>query len=274
MHIDSYFSLANSYLDDAEFVILGIPYDATQSFISGSRFLPNAVREASWNLESYSPFFDFDLDDVRICDAGNINVDGSFGDVVRRIEEFYQNLEATPIAIGGEHTISYACSKNFDDVCYVAFDAHLDLRDEFDGSKFNHACTIKRIYERFNDVVLIGVRSGTEEEMRFAEENLQTFYAWEVIENGMEWVVRKIDCDRIYLSIDMDVFDPAFATVSTPEPFGLHPMHFLRFIEKFDKRIVGLDVVEAIPDQNKKTQTLVAKIIFEFIASQRWSKKF
>lgn len=274
MHIDSYFSLANSYLDDAEFVILGIPYDTTQSFTPGSRFLPNAVREASWNLESYSIFFDFDLDDIRICDAGNINVDGSFSDVVKRVEEFYQNLQATPIAIGGEHTISYACSKNFDDVCYVAFDAHLDFRDEFDRSRFNHACTIRRIYEKFGDVVLIGVRSGTKEEKESANENLQTFYAWEVIENGIEWVVESIDCDTIYLSIDMDVFDPAFATVSTPEPFGLHPMHLLKFLKKFDGQIVGLDVVEAIPDQDKKTQMLVAKIIFEFIAACCIHKKF
>ncbi|RLI77904.1 agmatinase [Archaeoglobales archaeon] len=268
MHIDSYFSLANSYLDDAEFVILGIPYDATQSFIPGSRFLPNAVREASWNLESYSTFFNFDLDDVRVCDAGNINVDGGFNDVIRRVEEFYQNLHAIPIAIGGEHTISYACSKNFDDACYIAFDAHFDLRDEFDGNKFNHACTIRRICERVDDVVVIGVRSGTKEEREFADENLQAFYAWDVIENGIEWVVESVEFDRIYLSIDMDVFDPAFATVSTPEPFGLHPMHLLKFMQNFDGKIVGLDVVEAIPDQSKKTQTLVAKIIFEFIASQ------
>jgi len=270
MHIDSYFSLSNSDFNDAEFVILGIPYDSTQSFIPGSRFLPNAVREASWNLESYSIVFDCNLDNVKICDAGNINVDGTFDDIVERVEKFYRKLEALPIAIGGEHTISYACSKNFKSA-YVAFDAHFDLRDTFDGNKFNHACTIRRIHEEIEDIVLIGVRSGTPLERKFAEENVKVFYALDVLENGVDWVVDNLDYDCIYLSLDMDVFDPAFASVSTPEPFGLHPMQFLQFLKKFNGKIVGFDVVEAIPDSEKRTQTLVAKIIFEFIAR---SKKF
>ena len=271
MHIDSYFSLSNSSLGESEFVVIGIPYDSTQSFIPGSRFLPNAVREASWNLESYSMLFDFDFNDVKICDAGNINVDGTFIEIVERVGEFYEKINAIPIAIGGEHTISYACAKNFDNVCYIAFDAHLDLRDEFDGSRFNHACTVRRVCEEIENVILIGVRSGTKEERDFAENNIEVFYSWDVMEKGVNWIVDRLECKLVYLSLDVDVFDPAFVHVSTPEPAGLFPMHFLQFLKKFKGKIVGFDVVEGIPDNEKRTQMLVARMIFEFIAR---SKRF
>ena len=88
MHIDSFFACANSELDEAEFVIFGVPYDATQSFKPGSRFAPTAIREASWNLENYSLYFNFNLDFAKICDAGNVNVDVSFDRILRKHLKF------------------------------------------------------------------------------------------------------------------------------------------------------------------------------------------
>ncbi len=270
MHIDYFFAFSNSQKGEEDFLVFGIPYDQTQSFKSGSRFAPNAIREASWNLESYSVYFDYDLELARIHDAGNVNVDGNFDRVVKNVSELLSEVNSVPIALGGEHTITYAVLRNFEEVCYIAFDAHLDLRDEFDDNPFSHACVTRRIHELGFDVILVGVRSGTEEEFRFArEKGIFFFHPWRDFGEVVE-TVRKIVGDRdIYLSIDMDAFDPAFAPgVSTPEPFGLNPIVMLKFFEEFSDRIVGLDVVEVVPDSERVTQTLAAKLIIEFIASR------
>ncbi len=280
MHIDSFFACANSELDEAEFVIFGVPYDATQSFKPGSRFAPTAIREASWNLENYSLYFNFNLDFARICDAGNVNVDGGFDSILRNVEEFLSKVDLNrqiPIALGGEHSITYAVLKalgsklDLSSICYVVFDAHLDLRDEFDDNPFNHACTTRRVFELgVGRVIQIGVRSGTEEEKAFAEENnIAVYYSWEVSEKIFEEIDDIVGDRMIYLSIDMDAFDPAFAPgVSTPEPFGLNPMLMLKFFERFSDKVFALDVVEVVPDLDRITQNLSAKLVFEFIASK------
>jgi agmatinase len=270
MHIDSYFSIANSLLEDADYTIFGIPYDATQSYKPGSRFAPFAIRESSWNLEAYSQYFSFNLDRAKVCDAGNVNCDGGFEEIAERISNLVHSLDSLPIAIGGEHTVSYAIAKEMD-ACYVVFDAHFDLRDEFDGSVYNHACTLRRIFDEGKDIILIGVRSGTEEEKIFAEEHgIEFFYSWEIIEKGVELIAERVlKQDKIYISLDMDVFDPSFAPgVSTPEPLGIHPIHFIRILDYIADRTVGFDVVEVVPDANKVTQMLAAKLIMEFIAAR------
>jgi len=278
MHIDSFFACSNSSFEDAEFVIFGIPFDATQSFKPGSRFAPTAIREASWNLENYSLYFDFELDFAKICDAGNVNVDGNFERVVGNVGKFLARVDLDkqiPIGLGGEHTVTYAILKglkvDLNEICYVVFDAHFDLRDEFDDDKFNHACTTRRIFELgVGDVVQIGIRSGTKEEKLFAEEKgIKFFYSWQNFDEILR-ETKKIVGDRsIYLSVDVDAFDPAFAPgVSTPEPFGLNPTVMLKFFEVFSDKIIAVDFVEVVPDAEKVTPMLVAKLIFEFIASR------
>jgi len=272
MHIDSFFSISNSKFDDAEYVIFGVPYDATQSFKPGSRFAPSAIREASWNLETYSTYFDFDLDLAKVCDAGNVNCDGNFEDIIRNMELFMASLTTQfPIALGGEHTISFAVTRNLKDCCYVVFDAHFDLRDEFDGTKFNHACTTRRILEDGKEVVILGVRSGIKDEVEFASRKVKWLYSWEYdVKEALKLVK---DFDRIYLSLDMDVFDPSFAPgVSTPEPFGIAPIDFMRFVGSIADRLVGFDVVEVVPDSNRVTQMLAAKLVLEVIAARERNK--
>jgi len=281
MHIDSFFACANSSLEDAEFVIFGIPYDSSQSFRCGSRFAPHAIRVASWNLENYSLFFDYELEFAKICDAGNVNVDGSFEDVIENTLSFLERVDINrqiPIALGGEHTITYAVVKalkskvKLEDVCYVVFDAHLDLREEFDGSKFNHACTTRRIYELgVGKVIQIGARSCTKEELLFAKENgFVICTPWNFSIDNLREIDEIIGDRKVYLSIDMDAFDPAFAPgVSTPEPFGLNPLIVLEFLRKFADKIFAMDVVEVVPDENYITPMLSAKLIFEFISAKK-----
>jgi agmatinase len=274
MHIDSYFSISNSEIEKADYVIYGIPYDATQSFKPGARFAPNAIREASWNLESYSQFFSFDLSLAKVCDAGNILCDGNFLDIGKRIDEFLVKVKGIPIALGGEHSISILTTRRFRKSCFVVFDAHFDLRDEFDGNRFNHACTSRRVFEEGFEVVILGVRSGCKEEREFADKNGIVYrFSWN-IEKPLDLLEILGVYDRIYLSIDMDVFDPSFAPgVSTPEPFGIDPRIILPIFSEIAKKVVAMDIVEVVPDENKITQTLAAKLIFEFI-SARESKNF
>ncbi|MCS7121792.1 MAG: agmatinase [Archaeoglobaceae archaeon] len=265
MHIDSYFSLSNSSLDDAKYVLYGIPYDSTQSFKPGSRFAPQAIREASWNLEEFSNYFNFDLSNLKLCDAGNVRCDGDFEDIIPKVFSFIEKVDAKLIALGGEHTISFAASQKFKDFTYLSLDAHFDLRESFDGKKFNHACTLKRIYERGVEVVVAGVRSGTKEEVEFARsEGIKFFYSWNF---DVKSIAESLD-DRVYISLDMDVFDPSFAPgVSTPEPFGIHPFQFLKLLEVIADKIIAFDVVEVVPDPCKITQNLAAKLIFETLAA-------
>lgn len=269
MHVDSFFSISNSKLEEADYVVYGIPYDATQSFKPGSRFAPNAIREASWNLESYSQFFSFDLSLARVCDAGNVFCDGSFEEIGQRVDQILKKVRGIPIAIGGEHSVSVLTTKKFKGSCFLVFDAHFDLRDEFDGNKFNHACTTRRIFESGFDVVIIGVRSGCKEEREFADRNgIEYKFSWE-IKSPLDILELIRDRKRIYLSIDMDAFDPCFAPgVSTPEPFGLNPSILLSLFSEISDRTVAMDIVEVVPDLNKITQTLSAKLIFEFIAAK------
>jgi len=270
MHIDNFFALSNSSVSEADYVIFGIPYDATQSFKVGSKFAPNAIREASWNLESYSLYFDYDLDFVKVADGGNVNCDGSFEEISERVSKFLENVRGIPIAIGGEHSVSYMVARNLEDFVYLVFDAHFDLRDSFDSNPFNHACTTRRIMELANDVIIVGVRSGTKEEREFAENvGLEVYYSWDLIDYGFDDLLDNLEGkDSIYLSLDMDVFDPSFAPgVSAPEPFGISPLDFLRVLEEVSDRVIAFDVVEVVPDEMKITQTLAAKLILEFIAA-------
>ena len=270
MHIDSFFATSNSSVSDADYVIFGIPYDATQSFKPGSRFAPNAIREASWNLESYSLYFDYNLDFARIADGGNVNCDGSFEEVSERVSKFLEKINAIPIVMGGEHTVSYMVARNLEDFTYLVFDAHFDLREGFDSNPYSHACTTRRVMEMADDVIIAGVRSGTKEEREFAENSgVEVYYSWDLLEYGFEDLLDSLESkQRMYLSLDMDVFDPSFAPgVSAPEPFGINPYEFLKVIDEAADRIIAFDIVEVVPDTNMVTQTLSAKLINEFIAS-------
>ncbi len=267
MHIDSYFSLSNSDLESADYVIFGIPYDATQSYKPGSRFAPAAIREASWNLEEYSVYFQFDFEKTKICDIGNVNCDGSFEEISKRIREVVSDIKGIPIAIGGEHTVTSAIAKEFSKTLFLILDAHFDLRDVFDGDKYNHACTARRILETGNDVFIVGVRSGIPEELEFAKDNLNFVFSWDYDLKKVMDVVQS--WDKIYISLDMDVFDPAFAPgVSTPEPFGLKPIEILKLLEAVAEISVGFDIVEVVPDSERITQNLAAKLILEYIAAR------
>ncbi|MBP2030633.1 agmatinase [Methanohalophilus levihalophilus] len=267
---------------DAQYVIFGVPFDRTSSYRAGSRHAPDAMRKASENFESYNPFFDIDLAELAIHDAGNLevysNVDDTLSDLYYDVREIVKEGKI-PIMMGGEHSLSLscikACAKDVEDLGIVVLDAHLDLRSEFEGVKYSHACVSRHIIEEVTDnYVSIGVRSGPREEWDFAEEAGIKYYTPEdVFELGTREIIREtmdyLGTENIYLSLDMDALDPAYAPgLGTPEPFGLQSMDARDFVRGFAPYAIGFDVVEISPVfDSGQTAILGAKLLREFIAA-------
>lgn len=279
----------NSFVDAlsdyeaAHYVIFGVPFDNTSSYRAGSRWAPDAMRQASANFESYNPFFDIDLVDPPIHDAGNMETSASVDETLR---DLYEDTKALledgklPIMLGGEHSLTFATVKACaeaagEDFGVLVLDAHFDLRDGYRGFKQNHACVSRNILSEVTEnLVSIGIRSGPEDEWVFARENkLKYFTADDVEEMGMIDVLREalewLDCNQIYLSLDMDALDPAFAPgLGTPEPFGLSARDVRTAIRTLAPFAIGFDIVEIAPEYDAgQAAMLGAKLMREFIAS-------
>jgi agmatinase len=277
------FAEADASYDEAQFVLYGVPFDGTSSFRAGSRWAPDEMRKQSYNFETYLPEFDVDLCHVPVHDMGNVD---TYVDVDQTLEEVYLltkgivNAGKIPIMMGGEHSLTYPSVKAFNGkVGVVVMDAHLDLRQEYRGIKHNHACVSRHVIEDLADrYVTIGVRSGPKEEWDFVRSHpeLKFYTADDVRRKGIDAILKEVDaylsdCDRIYLSLDMDAVDPAFAPgLGTPEPFGITPLDVRAVIRSLAPKTVGFDVVEISPDYDvgAVTSVLGAKLIRDFIASK------
>jgi agmatinase len=262
------FADARTHLEGAEFVIFGVPFDGTSTFRKGSSTAPEKIREASYNFETYIFEQDIDLDDVPFHDAGDVDCSGGLETVLGRVRDFSSELSDSgkiPIAIGGEHSITPAIIESFDNAGVVVLDAHLDFRDSHEGDRFGHACTTRRISEviGIDHVIPVGVRSFSREESTDAKDlGLSYIPASEIFEKKlMASTARKalsfVERRDIYLSIDMDVVDPAYAPgVGNPEPFGLTADQVRELIELLGSRLVGVDFVEVSPPHDCGTTAL------------------
>ena len=279
------FADATSSFEDAEFVIFGVPFDRTSSFRSGSRFAPNAIREASYNFETYLHEHSVDLDEVKTCDMGNLGELGNADSMVEEVEARAGELVKSgkfPIVLGGEHSIAPPVVKALKGPNVVVVDAHLDFRTVYLGEKNSHACTTRRISEIVGPekVIPLGVRSMSAEEKRDAKElGLNYILAEEIDELGFEQSVeiplRKFANSPIHLSIDMDGIDPAYAPgVGTPEPFGITPRCVKKLISLLSPTLVGLDISEVSPPyDNGNTSALAARLVRETVAAVHRSRR-
>ncbi|MDF1531809.1 MAG: agmatinase [ANME-2 cluster archaeon] len=283
------FADANHNYSDAAFVIFGAPFDGTSCFRKGSRQAPDAIREASYNFEKYNVHFDIDISRIPIHDMGDVEikenntVEQALTAVEKTVSTIIQDCKI-PIMLGGEHSLTLPCvtaSKNkYDDMGVVVLDAHLDLRDRYEGEVNSHACISRHIIEDVTDrYVSIGIRSGTKDEYSLAKVQDITYYPADlVVEKGIAYILNelngKLDTQHLYLSLDMDVIDPAYApALGTPEPFGLTDRHVLSIIHELAPRCIGFDLVEIAPQfDSGNTAILGAKFIREFIASA-WAFK-
>jgi agmatinase len=166
------FASCNSDYKSSRYVIFGVPYDGTTTFRPGTREGPRAIRQASYNFETYMPFHDIDLADLTITDLGDIDTGVLPDDTVNDVFEVTESIVRDgkiPVMLGGEHSITAGAVRAVRPDCYLVCDAHLDLRDEFRGTKNNHGCTTHRVMdEGIKDIIIIGARSGTREQFDLA----------------------------------------------------------------------------------------------------------
>jgi agmatinase len=270
--------------DRARFSLLGFPFDSTSSHRSGQRYGPLFVREASMNIESNGYTASGFVEDVPVYDEGDLAV--VHGDVVESVERLSKVVEdlvrdgRRVVVIGGEHVATIGVIRGFRaggfKPCLLVFDAHLDLRYEYLGVKYSHACTFRRVLEMLGDIelVYVGVRAYAREEMELARSkpgitiitprNLELLG----LANTVASVKRSLSrCESLYVSIDIDVYDPSQAPgVGNPEPGGLTSRELLPLIANtVDERVVGIDVVEVTPpyDVGGVTSILAAKTLQE-----------
>ncbi len=268
--------------EEAEFVLVGAPFDATTSFRPGTRCGPDAIRQASYNFETFESRYGIDLSDLRILDLGNLELGSDPGLACEAIQDSFAFIPegATPIFLGGEHSITPPIVKKIaqsSEIGVIVLDAHLDLRDEYGGTKMSHACASRRILDipEVKGYASIGIRSGSSEEYLYAKEQAIHYHtSEEVREKGMGQVLKvaleEVGCKRIYLSIDFDCLDPVYAPgVGNPEPFGLTSWDVREAIEVLAPRAAGLDINEIAPQYDSgQTAILGAKLAREFIAAK------
>ena len=260
----NFLDLRSLPVKEAEVVILPIPYEATVTYGSGTREGPEAILTASRQVELWDEDEDWDPSAaLALATAAPIypEVSGpqAMLDKIRKVAQPWISQGKFIAALGGEHTVTVglvqACQTRYPDLTVVALDAHADLRESYDGSKLSHACVMRRIYELGRPLVLMGVRSYSQEEFNLLRvaPRLKVFKARDLA--GAEGWTQALEHLKgipgpVYLSIDLDALDPGIMpAVGTPEPGGLTYYQALTIIETLAKRgpIIGLDLVELAP---------------------------
>jgi len=265
-----------SRLENSAVVILPVPYDGTSTWGKGADKGPQAIIEASANMELYDIETDSEMYLKGIFTDDFIKPQPLPEDVVEKVaERVKSHIEKNQftVVIGGEHSVSIgsikAHARKYKDMTVLQLDAHSDLRDEYNGSKYNHACVMARARE-LCPIVQVGIRSmDSSEKQSLQKENI--FFAKDIY-NNRDWIPKAVSklSAQVYITIDLDVFDPSIMPATgTPEPGGLFWYDVLALLKAvFEKRnVVGFDVVELCPDsRNKAPDFLAAKLIYKALS--------
>jgi agmatinase len=264
----------------AKYVILGVPFDVTSTYRSGAKFAPLAIRDASQNVECYSFRTGVDVEELKTHDLGDLHVAGDVELTLGRLALVAQDLfdaGKIPVFIGGEHTITLGVARSLDkNVAVVSFDAHLDLRDDYLGLTVSHTTFMRRINEDVKPakILEIGTRAVCKEELDYAKEaGIDILTAHQIRKDGVKETAETIKdalkgYEKVYVSIDMDVLDPAYVpAVPNPEPEGLDTATLLDLLAAVcDRRVIGFDVVEVAPHYDQGLTAIQAtKVIFEVL---------
>ena len=272
-----------SPFEKAKYVVFGVPFDVTSTYRTGARFGPNAIRQASLNIETYSFRTGVDVEDLALHDLGDLHASTSPKRTVDMLKLVVADLLAAkkmPIAIGGEHTITLGIMKGLGvkakKTALVSFDAHLDLRKEFMGLTLSHTTFMRLINEEVKPakIVEVGTRAVCKEELAYAEQSgIEFFTSQQIRREGVAQIIQNLKEElepyaNVYLTIDTDVLDPAFApAVQNPEPEGIETHTLVDIVCALcDKRVVGFDVLEVAPSYDQGISAVAAaKVIFEML---------
>jgi len=257
-------------------IIVPVPYDETSTWMKGADKGPDAIMEASVNLEFYDIETDSEahlngihtIDPVSEKRSPEKLVNAVYGKIL-----YLLNQQKFPVIVGGNHTVSIgsarAFSEHFKNLSILQLDAHSDLRPEYEGSGYNHACTMARIRE-FGPVVQVGIRSMSREEALIADRE-RIFHAYELYLDKTKYhEAADMLSENVYITIDLDVFDPSLMpSTGTPEPGGPDYYEVMNFLKEVIRRknVVGFDVVELCPSPlNKAPDFVAAKIIYQLLS--------
>jgi agmatinase len=286
MEFPPYFADAEASFEKASFVIFGVPFEKTSSFRHGADKAPSEIRQASWNFERYDLRSGVNFEEILMHDYGDLDVQElTSKEVFDTTKTFTSNVlskQKIPLAIGGDHSITPGIVSAFPpDIAVVSLDAHMDFRRQYKNDINNHACVIRRIADHIpvENIAVLGIRSAEKEEYEQAQKQGLFFRdAFSINKIGMKKTLQQtktlLKGKKIYLTIDIDVVDPAYAPgTSTPEPFGLTPTQVIEIIEEFSPYLIGADLVEVCPPYDHgQTAVLAAKLIQTSI-SWTWKKQ-
>jgi agmatinase len=288
-HFELFVSQSNVFsgiqrpLEKAQYVVFGVPFDVTSTYRTGARFGPNAIRQASLNIETYSFRTGIDVEDLCLHDLGDLHVSADpkkTVDMLKLVVEDVASAGKMPVALGGEHTITLGILKGLSaktqKTAVVSFDAHLDLRQEFLGVKLSHTTFMRCINEEVKPakIIEVGTRAVCKEELAYAKKSgIDFFTAQQIRKEGPEKITKGLreklaPYENVYLSVDMDVLDPAYApAVQNPEPEGIETHTLIDILCALcDKRVIGFDILEVAPNYDQGTTAInAAKVVFEML---------
>lgn len=278
-NVETFIGCDSNY-EESKIVLFGAPFDSTTSFRPGARFGSSAIRHESFGIETYSPYQDKDLTDLKVFDCGDLELCfGSPEAALKDIEEQARKIVndgKLPIMLGGEHLVTFAAVKavfeKYPKMHIIHFDAHADLRDDYLGAKLSHACVIRRCYELVGDgrIHQFCIRSGDREEFRFADEHTD-MHKFDF--DGLTELATELKSDNlpVYFTIDLDCLDPSvFCGTGTPEAGGVNFKELLNAILEVSKtNIVGADLNELAPmlDISGASTAVACKVLRELILS-------
>ncbi|MWV40704.1 agmatinase [Natrialba sp. INN-245] len=254
----------------ADFVVVGAPLDVSTTFQPGTRFGPRRIRTFAETFDDYDRRTDQYFSELGVVDYGDVYAWDDAEAYLEYLEGTLRDVvwdDAVPVTLGGEHTISLAGARAVDPEVFVCLDAHLDLREAYDGNRLSHACVTRRILEdvdSLEEVIVLGARTGSEEEWDRASEDDVTVLAPEDVADFS--VGDRLDGREAYLSVDIDGADPASAPgTGTMEPFGLEPREMRDVVREVAPFADGFDVVEVNDRDDGQAASLAGKLLREFV---------
>ncbi len=290
MTSETFLDLPQSSVENADFLLLPLPFEKTVSFGAGTAQGPQAIWNASTQIELWDEELDFDLETLRIHSASPLiySEHNSVERYLQMVEDSARKLNQSPgllFGVGGEHSLTpplvAACFDNHDDysdLTVVQFDAHADLRESYEGMPHSHACAMRRLVERGANVIAIGIRSADREEFKYSQttNRVNTFFAQQLatnseIQNELTQVLKSLS-GNVYLTFDIDALEVSLCPgTGTPQPGGLTwwpTLSCLRaLLHNPQINLLGCDVVEVAPVTGTHVNEFVAaKLIAKIMA--------
>ncbi|WP_027077139.1 agmatinase [Maribacter antarcticus] len=277
-HAKNYAGIADEFaqLETAKVVLIPVPYDGTSTWGKGADKGPEAFLAASENMELYDIETGSEVYEqgIHLTEAllENSSPEAMVNAVHKTTKEYIKRNKFVTL-FGGEHSVSIgsirAFNECFDNLTVLHIDAHADLRESYDGTKYNHACAVHEASQTTN-LVQVGIRSMDAIEKTFMDEE-KTFFAHDMV-NDEYWIDKVVEActENVFITFDLDVLDPSIMpSTGTPEPGGLIWYETLEFLKQVfkEKNVVGFDIVELCPNSaDKSSDFLAAKLYYKMLS--------